>query len=105
LQQKGGKSLLLAEHFGVFKGAESVHSRKLIPLERPAALTRVHMDAIGPAFKLFIENDPADTWNDSRLAAGALGFYKDGPRLPKLLAISFTFIKTSASRTALVSLP
>jgi len=105
LQQRGGGGVLVAEHFSVFGGAESVHSRKVIPLEKPARLLKIHMDAIGPAFKLFVEDQPANTWTDTRLDTGALGFYNDGDHLPKLLALSFTFIKNSVSRTALVSLP
>ena len=51
------------------------------------------------------EDKPADSWTDTHLDTGALGFYDVGNHLPKLLALSFTFMKDSASRTALVSLP
>ena len=105
LQQRGADGVLVAEHFSVLGGAESAHSRKVISLGNPAGLLRIHMDAAGPAFKLFVEDKPADSWTDARLDTGALGFYDDGNHLPKLLALSFTFIKDSVSRTALVSLP
>jgi len=105
LQQSGANGVLVAEHFGVFGGAESTHSRKVIPLDHPAGLTKFHMDAIGSAFKLFVEDKPADSWTDSRLKSGALGFFDDGDRLPKLLALSFTFMNNSVSRTAVVPLP
>ncbi len=105
LQQRAASGVLVAEHFSVFAGAESPHSRKVIPLPNNAGLLRVHMDALGPAFKLFLENDPADSWTDARLNSGAVGFYDDGARLPKLLALSFTFINNSVSRTTVVSLP
>lgn len=97
--------VLVAEHFSVFGGAESAHSRKVIPLGSAAGLVRVHMDAIGPAFKLFVEDNPADSWTDARFNSGALGFYDDGDHLPKLLALNFTLIDKAVSRTALVSLP
>ena len=77
----------------------------MIPLPNHAGLLRVHMDVLGPAFKLFLENNQADSWNDARFNSGALGFYGDGDRLPKLLALSFTFINNSVSRTTVVSLP
>ena len=105
LQQSGANGVLVAEHFSVLAGAESAHSRKVIPLGNTAGLVKVHMDAIGPAFKLFVEDNPADGWTDARLSSGALGFYDDGAHLPKLLALSFTFINKTVSRTALVSLP
>ena len=105
LQQRGPVGVLVAEHFSVLGGAESAHSRKVIPLENPSRLLKIHMDAIGPAFKLFVEDQPADSWTDARFGTGALGFYGDGNHLPKLLALSFTFIKNPVSRTALVSLP
>ena len=105
LQQSGANGVLVAEHFSVFGSAESAHSRKVIPLENTAGLVKVHMDAIGPAFKLFVEDKPADSWTDARLGAGALGFYDDADHLPKLLALSFSFIDNSVSRTTLVRLP
>ena len=105
LQQRGADGVLVAEHFSVIEGAESAHSRKVIPLQNPAGLLKIQMDATGPAFKLLVDDKPADGWTDARLDTGALGFYNDGDLLPKLLALSFTFIKDSVSRTALVSLP
>ena len=105
LQQRRADGVLVAERFSVLGGAESAHSRKVIPLEHPAALTKFHMDAIGSAFKLFVEDKPADSWTDARLNSGALGFYDDGDRLPKLLALSITLINNSVSRTSVVPLP
>ncbi len=105
LQQRGSSGVLVAEHFTVLGGAESAHARKSIPLANKAGMVRVHMDAIGPAFKLFLENNAADNWSDARLTSGALGFYDDGDHLPKVLALSFTFIKNQVSRTSVVSLP
>jgi hypothetical protein len=105
LQQRGADAVLVAEHFSVIAGAESAHARKVIPLQNPAGLLKIQMDAAGSAFKLTIDDKPADSWTDARLGTGALGFYADGDHLPKLLALSFTFIKDSGSRTALVSLP
>ncbi len=106
----GAESVLVAEHFGVLEGTENAHSRKVIPLQnaaaqRTTALVKVHMDAIGSAFKLFVDDNLADSWTDTRLNSGALGFYDDGDHLPKLLALSFTFIDNSVSRTAVVPLP
>jgi len=104
LQQQGPESVLVAEHFGVSEGAENAHSKKVIPLKNATALIKVHMDAIGPVFKLFVEDNLADSWTGSRLGTGALGFYNVGDRLPKLLALSFTFIDNAGSRTSLVPL-
>jgi hypothetical protein len=110
LQQRDGESVLVSEHFGVSEGTENPHSQKVIPLQNTTAqnatrLIKVHMDAVGPAFKLFVDGNPADSWTGTRLETGALGFYSDGDRLPKLLALSFTFIDNSVSRTVVVPLP
>ena len=105
LQQRGAESLLVVEHFGVFEGTENAHSQKVIPLKKAAGLIKVHMDAIGSGFKLFVEDNLADSWTGSRLTTGALGFYGDGDRLPKLLALSITFIDNSGSRTSVIPLP
>jgi hypothetical protein len=77
----------------------------VIPLKNTARLAKIQMDAKGSAFKLFVDDKPVDSWSDSRLNSGALGFYGDGDRLPKLLALSFTFIDNAVSRTAVVPLP
>jgi hypothetical protein len=105
LQRQGAESVLVAEHFGVSEGTENAHSRKLIPLQNATNLIKIHMDAFGPAFKLFVDDHLADSWTGTRLDTGALGFYADRDRLPKLLALSFTFIGNSVSRTAVVPLP
>jgi hypothetical protein len=105
LQQRAAESVLVAEHFSVLEGTESAHSRKVIPIKNATALIKVHMDAIGPAFKLFVEDNLADSWTGSRLETGSLGFYDDGDRLPKVLALSFSFIDNAVSRTAVVPLP
>ena len=105
LQQRGANEVLMEEHFSVVGSVESPHAQKAIRLGHTAGLVGIHMDAIGPVFKLFVENNPADGWTDTRLGNGALGFYDDGGHLPKVLAVSFTLIKNAVSRTALVSLP
>ena len=74
LQQRGADGVLVAEHFSVLAGAESGHSRKVIPLENTASLVKVQMDATGSTFKLFLNDNPADTWTDARLDTGVLGF-------------------------------
>ena len=105
LQQREAESVLVSEHFGVLDATENTHSRKVIPLKNATALIKVHMDAIGSSFKLFVEDDLADSWTGTRLETGALGFYGDGDRLPKLLALSFTFIDNGVSRSSVVPLP
>lgn len=105
LEQRGAESALVVEHFGVVEGTENPHSRKVIPLKNATALIKVHMDAIGSAFKLFVEDNLADSWTGTRLERGALGFYDDGDRFPKLLALTFTFIDNAVSRTSAVPLP
>ena len=105
LQQRGANGVLVAEHFSVLSGAESAHSRKVIPLENTAGLVKVQMDATGSAFKLFLNDDPADSWTDARLVTGLLGFYDDGDRIPKVLAFSLTFMDHGVDRTTVVPLP
>ncbi len=105
LEKRAAGGVLVAEHFSVFAGTESAHSRKVIPFPNSARLVRVHMDAIGPVFKLFLDENLADSWTDARLNSGALGLYSDTDRLPKLLALSITFVDNAVSRTSVVPLP
>jgi hypothetical protein len=105
LEQHAAGAVVVVEHFSVIAGVESPHTRKVIPVPINAGLLRVHMDAIGSGFKLFVENNLADSWTDARLNSGALGFYNDGVHNPKLLALSVTFIENAVSRTSAVPLP
>ena len=105
MEKRAASSVLVAEHFIVLAGAESEHLRKVIPFPINPGLVRVHMDAIGPVFKLFLDDSLADSWTDARITSGALGFYGDTDLLPKLLALNVTFINNGVSRTSVVSLP
>ena len=103
---KPGASLVLAaEHFSVWNGEESVHSRKIIPLVNNSGLVQVRMDAIGTSFTLSLQDAPVDTWTDARLDAGALGFYQENGQRPAVQALRFTFIGKGTTRTAVASLP
>jgi hypothetical protein len=103
---KPGASLVLAaEHFSVWRGEESVHSRKIIPLVNNSGLVRVRMDAIGPSFTLSLQDSPIDTWTDARLDSGAVGFYDEHGQRAAVQALRFTFIRKGSTRTAVESLP
>jgi hypothetical protein len=105
LLQPGARLVLAAEHFSVFGGVESAHSRKVIPLVNNSGVVRVRMDAVGPTFTLSLQDSAVDYWTDARLDSGAVGFYDERGRRPQVQALRFTFIKKGATRSAVASLP
>jgi len=101
--QPGASSALVLEHFEVVGGAESAHTRKVIPLARTGPVVRVRMDVAGPAFTLWAQGSPADYWTDARLATGPFGFYDERGRRPSLQTVRFTFFQKGAARIAVTS--
>jgi hypothetical protein len=105
LIKPGAGPAIAAEHFNVWRGEESVHSRKVIPLLNNSGLVQVRMDAVGPSFTLSLQDSPVDTWTDARLDSGPLGFYDENGQRPAVEALRFTFIGKGTTRTAVASLP
>lgn len=104
LLQSGATPTLSAEHFAVVKGVEGAHTRKVITLGRTLGQVLVRMDAIGPAFTLYLQGTPADYWTDERFETGSLGFYQERGNRPALQSLRFTFYKKSGLQTVVTSL-
>jgi hypothetical protein len=101
--QPGASSALVAEHFEVVAGAETAHTRRVIPLARTSPVVRVRMDVRGPAFTLWAEGSPADYWTDARLNSGPFGFYEERGQRPSLQTVRFTLFQKGAARVAVTS--
>jgi hypothetical protein len=104
LMQAGAIPTLSEEHFTVIKGVEGAHSRKVITLSRTNSEVLVRMDAIGPAFTVFLQGSPADYWTDERFETGSLGFYEERGERPALQALRFTLFKKTGLQTVVTSL-
>jgi hypothetical protein len=101
--QPGASSALVAEHFEVIAGAETAHTRRIIPLVRTGPVVRVRMDVMGPTFTLWAEGSPADYWTDARLNSGPFGFYEERGQRPALQTVRFTLFQKGAARVAVTS--
>lgn len=95
----GDSSAVAVEHFSVFGGIETPHSRRVIALMRSAPAIRIRMDASGPVFTLYVQGSPVDNWTDQRLPTGGFGFYEERGRQPVVQALRFTFFKQGALPT------
>lgn len=105
LQQPAPNLQLAEDHFTVYGGVESPHSRKIIFLANQTGPLQIQMDAIGSAFTLSVQGHPVDYWNDTQLNSGALGFFDESGERPELQGLHVTLIKKGATRTAVASLP
>jgi hypothetical protein len=103
--QPGPRIVLVVEHFSVFGGVESAHSRRVVPLGSSSGLVRVRMDAIGPVFTLSLQGSAADYWTDARLDSGPLGFYDERGQRPEVQSLRFTLVKKGATHTTAATLP
>ncbi len=101
LLQAGTLSL---EHFAVLRGLEGTHSRKVITLGRTNDQVLVRMDAMGPAFTLYLQGSPADYWTDEHFDTGSLGFFEDRGERPVVQALRFTLFKKTGLQTVMTSL-
>lgn len=68
------------ERFTVYLGVESAHSRKLLFFPDTPAELQIRLEADGEKFQLYLDDRPADSWTDRRLAAGGLGFLEQPGR-------------------------
>jgi hypothetical protein len=89
---KPAPSLTLSvEHFSVQFGEVSSHSEKVLALPRNDSALRLKLDAAGPSFTLYLQGNAVDYWTDTRLTAGAFGFYEERGQAANVLGVRMSF--------------
>ena len=71
LLQPGASVVLAEEHFSVFGGEESAHSRKVMSARQPRRFGASTDGCHRPVFTLSLQGSPVDYWTDARLDSGA----------------------------------
>ena len=85
-----------AEHFSVIDRAEGEHFRSKFRLPRREPELGVTIEAIGPIFTLYVQDELIDTWRDEKLSAGAVGFIE--PRKGRVPAQAIRLTLLNATR-------
>jgi len=105
LQKSAPDMVLAEEHFSVFGGVEGPHSQKSISLGRQSGPVQIRMDVVGSAYALSLQGKPMDSWNDSQLTSGAVGFFNETGERPQVQALFVTLNSKGATPTAVGLLP
>ncbi len=78
VMKSGPGSSGLLERWVVSGGRE--HSRKTLPMRIPiwaGNITHLRLDVEGSSFTTFVNGQIADTWTDTRIDSGGVGFFND----------------------------
>ena len=105
LQKPGPDMVLAEERFSMLGGVEGPHSRKVISLGKQSGPVQIQMDARGSAYMLSLQGKPVDSWNDTQLNSGALGFFDETGERPQVQGLYITLTGKGATRTPVALLP
>ncbi len=89
---------LSLEHFSVQLGEEGSHSEKVLVLTGNAPTLRLKLDVAGPSFTLYLQGNAVDYWTDTRLTAGAFGFYEERGEAADVLGVRMSFSRWAHAR-------
>jgi type II secretory pathway predicted ATPase ExeA len=84
-------SLFSVEHFTVFGGTEGPHSDKPLVLTGNEPAIPIRMEVAGSTFKLYVQGNMVDYWNDDRLTSGGLGFLEERDQRAEVEAVQMSF--------------
>jgi hypothetical protein len=83
---------VLYSRFVVVNGRQGDLTQKPLQIPaRPDTTYNVRLEATGPRFSVYIQNEPVDLWTDSRLKTGALGFMNETEESGRTNSVRFTF--------------
>ncbi|HSR07199.1 MAG TPA: hypothetical protein VLM42_08620 [Bryobacteraceae bacterium] len=105
LQKPAPDMVLAEEHFSMLGGVEGPHSRKVISLGKQSGAVQIQMDAMGSAYTLSLQGKPVDSWTDTQLNSGAMGFFDETGERPQVQGVYITLTGKGATRSAVASLP
>jgi hypothetical protein len=89
--------VLTITHFAVIRGFEGVHIQRTLKLDPGAAgMLRVRLEARGPRFTVYVQNQVVEDWEDDRLKSGGLGFLNEREERGQVQSIRISFPKGGA---------
>jgi len=85
---------LAITHFAVIRGVEGPHIQRMLTMPSvPGATLRVRLDARGPRFTVYVQNQAVEDWEDDRLKHGGVGFLNEREELGQVGSIQISFPK------------
>jgi hypothetical protein len=89
-----GAGVLTITHFAVIRGFEGMHIQRTLKLDPAAAgMLRVRLEARGPRFTVYVQNQVVEDWEDDRLKSGGLGFLNEREEQGQVQSIQISFPK------------
>lgn len=81
--------------FAIVGGRQSTGTEKRLPIQaRADTAYNVRVEASGPRFSVYIQDEPVDLWTDDRLKTGALGFMNQAEEHGRTNSVRFSFPDT-----------
>jgi len=85
---------LAITHFAVIRGIEGPHIQRMLPITAGAgAMLKVRLDASGPRFTVYVQNQAVEDWEDDRLKHGGVGFLNEREEMGQVGSIQISFPK------------
>jgi hypothetical protein len=85
---------LVITHFAVIRGVEGPHIQRMLAIGAAAGtMFRIRLDARGPRFTIYVQNQAVEAWEDDRLKQGGVGFLNEREELGQVGSIQISFPK------------
>jgi hypothetical protein len=85
---------LAITHFAVIRGVEGPHIQRALPIAAAAGTTlKVRVDASGPRFTIYVQNQVVEDWEDDRLKIGGVGFLNEREERGQVGSVRISFPK------------
>jgi hypothetical protein len=86
--------VLTITHFAVIRGFEGLHIQRTLRLDPGAAgMLKVRLEARGPRFTIYVQNQVVEDWEDDRLKSGGLGFLNEREERGQVQSMEIAFPK------------
>src|SRR5439155_2992856 len=76
LESASPSAPLTITHFAVVHGVEGTHVQRVLA-SATDSVVKVRLDARGPRFTIYLQNQVVEDWQDERLKAGGVGFLNE----------------------------
>lgn len=87
-------STLTVTRFAVIRGFEGLHVQRMLTLSPgDSEMLRVRLEARGPRFTVYVQNQVVEDWEDDRLKSGGLGFLTEREESGQIGSIQISFPK------------
>jgi hypothetical protein len=89
-----GASALTITRFAVVHGFEGIHIQRTLRMNTAASdLLKVRLEARGPRFTVYLQNQVAEDWEDDRLKIGGVGFLNEREERGRIQSVQIAFPK------------